>query len=90
VISRGADGLAAALDGRRYEVTGPSVAGNPTGAGDALSAVLAAAIAHRRPWPEALREGAAVAGAAASLPHAGEFDPAVAERLRPLIRVVEG
>lgn len=89
LVSGGADGLVAALDGRRYRVTGPAVAGNPTGAGDALTAALARGIAANAAWPDVLRDAAAIAGGAAAVPHAGEFDPVVAERLCAAITVEE-
>jgi tagatose 6-phosphate kinase len=87
IVSRGPDGLSAVLDGQRYRVTGPVFEGNPTGAGDALTAVLARGIASGRAWPEVLRDAAATAAAAAVLPYAGGFDPVVADQVRPQITV---
>ena len=77
VVSRGRDGLLAGRDGRRWAVR-PSrpVAGNPTGAGDALAAALAIGLLRGTPWPEALRHGAAAAAAAVTAPTAGLVDPA--------------
>lgn len=89
VVSAGRDGLRAALDGRTFKARVPTVAGNPTGAGDALTAVLAHGIAAGQPWSEVLRQAAATAAAAATAPVAGEFDPAVAASLLPRVTVEE-
>jgi 1-phosphofructokinase family hexose kinase len=89
VVSDGEAGLVAAVDGRRYRVVGPAVPGNATGAGDALTAVLARGIAAGTEWPALLREAAAVAGGAVAVPHAGAFDAGVADRLRADIVVEE-
>lgn len=89
VVSEGAAGLVAALDGQRYRVRGPALFGNPTGAGDALTAALAAGITAGLPWPAVLRNAAAVAAGAVSVPYAGEFDPAIAEEFRALVTVEE-
>lgn len=91
VVSCGADGSIAALDGRRYRVRlGERVAGNPTGAGDALAAGLARGMAVGAPWPDVLHDATALAAAAVAVSYAGGFDPDVAARLRPLIDVAEG
>ncbi|MCS5717170.1 hexose kinase [Herbiconiux sp. CPCC 205763] len=83
VISRGSAGLiGASADGDRVAQDGvPGVSGNPTGAGDAATAGLVAALADGLPLPEALR-CAAITGAAAVLaPIAGVIDPADLPRL---------
>jgi len=89
LVSNGAAGLSASLDGRRFQVTVPHVAGNPTGAGDALTAGLAAGIAGGGDWVDVLRFAAATAAASVAVPYAGGFDPAVADEIRPLIKVEE-
>jgi tagatose 6-phosphate kinase len=90
IVSLGADGLLAAVDDRRYRVRlDEDVAGNPTGAGDALAAVLARGMIGTPEWELTLREAVAVAGAAVAVPHAGEYDADTADRLRPLVRVQE-
>ena len=52
------------------------MAGNPTGAGDAVVAGLAHGLALGSPWPERLRQAAALGTAAVAAPAAGQFDPA--------------
>lgn len=91
VVSRGADGLTAAVGGRRYEVSlDAPVAGNPTGAGDALAAGLAYGLRGRDPdWPDVLREATALAAASVAVPYAGAFDPDVLAAVRPLVQVKE-
>jgi tagatose 6-phosphate kinase len=90
VITLGAQGLLASVDGHRYRARpGENVRGNPTGAGDALAAVLARGLAVRAPWQDTLRDAVAIAGAAVALPHAGGFDPATADRLRPGVELVQ-
>lgn len=81
VASLGPDGVAAAADGRSWTAR-PSevVAGNPTGAGDALVAGLARYLAGRDGGPlhdlgDALADGIALAVAAVHADVAGEVDP---------------
>lgn len=77
MMSRGADGaVLRETDGTVIEQPAvPGVAGNPTGAGDAATAGLVAALAEGRTARTALA-WAAVCGAAAVLrPGAGELDP---------------
>ncbi|MET8518499.1 hexose kinase [Nocardioides sp. NPDC004968] len=76
VLTRGHHGLVAYADGSCWEVTPPAgVTGNPTGAGDAAAAGLARGLANGRPWPEILRDAAALGAAAVVTPVAGEIDP---------------
>jgi tagatose 6-phosphate kinase len=89
LVSEGSEGLSASLDGRRFRVSVPHIAGNPTGAGDALTAGLAAGIAAGGDWHVVLRSAAAIAAGAVALPYAGAFDAAVADDVRPLIKVEE-
>lgn len=63
--------------------------GNPTGAGDACVAALAAGLAHRTPWPTLLVEAVAVAGAAVVCPVAGAVDLEAYRRLRAEVVVKE-
>ncbi|TVT48615.1 hexose kinase [Amycolatopsis rhizosphaerae] len=75
VVSRGADGIAAYTPCGVLTVPAvPGVHGNPTGAGDAATAGLAAALATGRPLLEALRTAAALGAAAVLRPVAGEVD----------------
>ncbi|WP_308798235.1 1-phosphofructokinase family hexose kinase [Agromyces silvae] len=83
VVSRGSRGAAMRLaDGTVHEqIAVPGVHGNPTGAGDAATAGLVAALADGRDPIIALR-WAAVCGAAAVLSAvAGELDPALLPEL---------
>ena len=52
------------------------VAGNATGAGDAVTAGLAHGLALGRPWDERLRHAVALGTATAMALVAGEFSPA--------------
>lgn len=90
VITLGVQGLMAGVDGHRYRARpAENVSGNPTGAGDALAAVLARGLAVQAPWPDTLREAVAIAGAAVALPYAGGFDPPTADRLRAGVELVQ-
>lgn len=84
VVSLGADGLLGVAPEGRWRVPGvPDVRGNPTGAGDAVVAVLAAGIAHGTPWPDALVRAAAIGAAAVLAPVAGAVDLAAFHRFLP-------
>ncbi|MGO1052580.1 1-phosphofructokinase family hexose kinase [Crossiella sp. CA198] len=63
------------------------LAGNPTGAGDACVAALAAGLAAGREWPRILREAAALSAAAVLHPLAGSFDAGAYERFLPTVMV---
>jgi tagatose 6-phosphate kinase len=77
VVSLGGDGLFAVTgDGTWHAAPPVRVAGNPTGAGDAVVAGLAHGLALGSPWPERLRHAAALGTAAVAAPAAGQFDPA--------------
>ncbi|MFI6272430.1 1-phosphofructokinase family hexose kinase [Micromonospora zamorensis] len=90
VVSRGADGFVAVTGGAAYSVRAPErVPGNPTGAGDALAAVLAYGLLTRAPWRDVLAQGAAVSAAAVACPWAGGYDDDVASRLLPGTTVEE-
>jgi tagatose 6-phosphate kinase len=73
VVSMAADGLLAVTAAGTWHAAAPPVAGNPTGAGDAVVAALAQGLTHGWSWPERLTEAAALGSAAASAPVAGEF-----------------
>lgn len=88
VASLGADGLLAVTDRGSWRVRTPeALHGNPTGAGDACVAALAAT--HGRDWPERLAEAVAVSMAAVPCPLAGDIDLDTYARLRPAITVEE-
>jgi tagatose 6-phosphate kinase len=75
VVSRGDEGMLAVTEDGEWQVSGRTVvAGNPTGAGDALAAALARGTVRGDPWPRRLRDGAALAGAAVAAPLAGDID----------------
>jgi tagatose 6-phosphate kinase len=63
--------------------------GNPTGAGDACVAAIAAGLAEHTPWPELLVETVALAGSAVVCPVAGAVDLEVYRRLRDEVVVKE-
>jgi tagatose 6-phosphate kinase len=74
VITLGPDGLLAATGDGCWRARAPAaVAGNATGAGDAVAAALAHGLVLGRPWDERLRHAAALGAASAAAPVAGEF-----------------
>jgi tagatose 6-phosphate kinase len=76
VVSLGGHGLLAVTkDGTWRAWPRITVSGNPTGAGDAVVAGLALGLAEDRPWPDRLRQAAALGAATAAAPVAGEFSP---------------
>ncbi len=86
VASLGADGLHAVTPAGSWWAVPPGpVAGNPTGAGDAVVAALAHGLVLGRPWDEMLRHAVALGTAAAAAPVAGEF--AVTDYTRLLAEV---
>ena len=88
VVSLGAHGAVAAGPDGSWRGRPPApVTGNPTGAGDALVAGLAAGIVLRRPWPDLLRHAVALGTAAAGAAVAGEVSMPEYERLVPQVRL---
>lgn len=93
VVSDGARGLVLAVREGGGVATWSArlpepVRGNPTGAGDALTAALAAHLGQGEPdWERALRAGVAWSAAAVLRPVAGEVDPGDVERLLPQVEV---
>jgi len=76
VVTLGPDGLLAATGDGCWRARMPgAVAGNATGAGDAVAAALAHGIVLGRPWDERLRHAAALGAATVATPVAGEFRP---------------
>jgi len=74
VVSLGGDGLLAVTGDRTWHAAAPAqVAGNPTGAGDAVVAGLAHGLVLGRPWAERLRHAAALGTACVAAPAAGHF-----------------
>jgi len=77
VATLGAEGLLAATGDGRWRARPPAVvAGNATGAGDAVAAALVHGLVLGRPWDERLRHAVALGAATAAAPAAGEFRPA--------------
>lgn len=91
VVSAGADGLSwHPADGPVLRALLTEVlAGNPTGAGDACVAALAAGLAAGRSRPETLRDAVAWSAAAVLQPVAGVLDPDDVTRLRAHILLEE-
>jgi tagatose 6-phosphate kinase len=84
VASLGEEGLIALTPDGDWQAWSPaSVAGNPTGAGDACVAALAAGLANGVEWPRILVEAVAISAAAVAYPVAGSFDMPTYRRLRP-------
>ena len=79
VASLGPEGLLAVTgdSGRWRARPSTTVAGNGTGAGDAVVAALAHGLAIGRPWDERLRHAVALGTACAAAPVAGEYSHAV-------------
>jgi tagatose 6-phosphate kinase len=74
VVTLGHDGLLAVTDEGCWRARPPAaVAGNATGAGDAVAAALAHGLVLGRPWDERLRHAVALGAATAAAPVAGEF-----------------
>ncbi|MFJ4095142.1 1-phosphofructokinase family hexose kinase [Kitasatospora sp. NPDC089913] len=88
VASAGAEGLHAVTPDGTWRGAPPErLAGNPTGAGDACVAAVAAGLAAGSAWPEILRTAVALSAAAVPCPVAGEVDSAVFRRLLPRVVV---
>jgi tagatose 6-phosphate kinase len=82
VISMGAEGIVAVTDEGAWQAAPPEMLrGNPTGAGDAVSAAMAVGVLNRTPWPARLADAVALSAAAVCAPLAGSFDQAVYRRL---------
>jgi tagatose 6-phosphate kinase len=82
VASLGPAGLLAVTEEGTWRVAPPEeLTGNPTGAGDACVAAIAAGLADGLPWPELLHEAVAVSAAAVRAPVAGEIDLPTYEEL---------
>ncbi len=90
VVTRGSEGVVAAAEDMMWAGSVPEVvAGNPTGAGDAVAAALAIGIVEGRPWPDRLADALAFGAASLRAATAGELDPNEVTRLRLLARVAE-
>lgn len=90
VASLGANGmLALTPDGAWRATPGAALTGNPTGAGDAAVAALAAGHVEGTDWPERLRRAVAWSAAAVRSPYAGHVDPSIAAHLRADVALKE-
>lgn len=90
VASSGAAGLYAVTAEGSWRARPPErLDGNPTGAGDACVAALAAGLAARTAWPDLVREAVALSAAAVPRAVAGDFDAAVHRRFRATTLVEE-
>ncbi|MFJ9444710.1 PfkB family carbohydrate kinase [Kitasatospora sp. NPDC101235] len=88
VASLGPNGLIAGTSQGSWRARPPeALAGNLTGAGGAAVAALTLGLVDATPWPERLAEAVALSAAAVRAPLAGDFDPDVHRRLRPLVDV---
>jgi fructose-1-phosphate kinase PfkB-like protein len=90
VVTLGAEGMVACTDGHAWSARPvDAVRGNPTGAGDAAAAAVAACLAAPEPvdWPTVLREAVALSAAAVLRPVAGEVDLEAYRRWRTEVRV---
>jgi 1-phosphofructokinase family hexose kinase len=89
LVSLGGDGMALVpREGQALfaELDRP-LTGNPTGAGDAAVAAVAAGLLGRRPWPQILLDATAWSAAAVLHPVAGHVDDAHVEQLRGRVRI---
>ena len=83
VASLGPDGLLAVTEHESWRLAPPGpLAGNPTGAGDACVAGIAAGLHTGAAWPALLREAVALSAAAVLHPVAGGFDANAYAQLR--------
>jgi tagatose 6-phosphate kinase len=88
VLSCGAEGLVAVTPGGDWRAVPPFVVrGNPTGAGDAAVAALAAGVDERWAWPVRLRAAVAWSAAAVAAPLAGSVDVPTLRRIYNDVRV---
>lgn len=90
VASLGSDGLLVTTPAGTWRASlAEQVHGNPTGAGDAVTAALAAGCVEGHDWPQTLREAVALSAAAVHAPMAGSFDDAARCRYLPAVHVEE-
>ncbi len=82
VVSLGPDGLLALTPEATLRArSSERLPGNPTGAGDACVAALAAGLRHHDAWPDRLRAAVAWSAGAVVAPFAGDVDPATRDRV---------
>jgi tagatose 6-phosphate kinase len=89
VASLGPAGIVAHTATGDFRAAPPEASpGNPTGAGDAAVAALAAGLARGLPWPDLLADAVSLSAAAVAAPAAGELDPRTAARVRAAVTVI--
>ncbi|MFC8717519.1 1-phosphofructokinase family hexose kinase [Kitasatospora sp. NPDC057198] len=89
LASLGPDGLLAVDRQGAWRCSPPAaVAGNPTGAGDAVVAALAAGLSGNAGWPAVLPDAVALSAATVPHPRAGHFDAARYRHLRATLTAV--
>jgi tagatose 6-phosphate kinase len=90
VVSAGATGVYACSGPRAWHAVPPRlVAGNPTGAGDAVTAAIAAGMHAHQSWAEIVADAVTFGGAAVAAGVAGEIDLALRNELRRRVVVEE-
>ncbi len=88
VVSLGSHGLLAMTRDETWHASpARPVAGNPTGAGDAVVAALAHGLVRQQDWPDRLRHAAALGAASVAAPAAGEFHPDTYQRQLAEVKV---
>jgi len=80
VVTLGADGMIAVTAEGTWLARSKPVAGNPTGAGDAVAAGLAYGLVQGHPWATRLSHAAALGAATVAAPVAGQISHAAYER----------
>lgn len=90
VATFGADGIRALTPEGAWSagIREPVEGVNPTGAGDAVAAALAAGLEDGRDWPSMLSDAVAWSAAAVAAPLAGDLDAHVLGEVRPFLHVV--
>lgn len=88
LVSLGPDGMVLVVPGGEVlrAAPGETLRGNPTGAGDAAVAAVAAGLDAGAGWPDLLADAVAWSGAAVLQPVAGMVDPDDVHRLRASVR----
>ena len=86
LATRGRDGVVATDATGTWMTRPPSVAGNPTGAGDAAAAAVARGLAQGLPLPDLAADATALSAAAVAAPVAGQVD---LDRYRELTDAIE-
>jgi tagatose 6-phosphate kinase len=90
IASRGPEGLLAVTDDGTWRARlREPVTGNPTGAGDAVVATLAAGLVRGLAWPDVLRNACALSAASVLATVAGEYDAAAYAWLSSKVEIEE-